>query len=52
MTGDQLKALAASMPFAGVIGLEVLEAGKDKVAVRAEVRADLCTAGGSRMAVS
>lgn len=46
MTGDQLKALAASMPFAGVIGLEVLEASKDKIAVRAEVRADLCTAGG------
>jgi len=46
MPPEQLAALAASMPFAGVIGLEVLEAGKDKVAVRATVRADLCTAGG------
>ena len=46
MTPDQLAAMAASMPFAGVIGLEVTEAGKDRVAVRATVRADLCTAGG------
>ena len=46
MTKDQLAALAASMPFAGVIGLTVLEAGKDRVAVQAEVRPDLCTAGG------
>ncbi len=46
MTADQLAALAASMPFAGVIGLEVLEADTSKVAVRATVRDDLCTAGG------
>ena len=46
MTPEQLAALAASMPFAGVIGLEVIEAGKDKVAVRASVRPDLCTAAG------
>ena len=46
MTGDQLAALAAAMPFAGLIGLEVTEAGKEKVAVKATVRADLCTAGG------
>jgi uncharacterized protein (TIGR00369 family) len=34
------------MPFAGLIGLETVEAGKDKVVVRATVRADLCTACG------
>ena len=46
MKPEQLAALTASMPFAGLIGLDVLEAGKDKVTVTATVRADLCTAGG------
>lgn len=46
MTEDRLKALTAAMPFAGLTGLETVEAGKDKVVVRATVRADLCTAGG------
>ncbi|MEZ5997206.1 MAG: PaaI family thioesterase [Hyphomonas sp.] len=46
MNPDQLKALAAAMPFAGVIGLEVSGAAKDRVSVTATVRADLCTAGG------
>ena len=46
MTADQLTTLAASMPFAKLIGFEVVEAGKDKVVARATVRDDLCTAGG------
>ncbi len=46
MTSDQLAALAASMPFAKLIGFDVIEAGKDKVVARATVRDDLCTAGG------
>jgi len=46
MTPDQLAALAASMPFATLIGLEVISADKEKVVVRASVRADLCTVGG------
>jgi len=46
MTPDQLSALAASMPFATLIGLEVVSSEKEKVVVSAEVRADLCTAGG------
>ena len=31
MTSDELTALAASMPFAKLIGFDVIEAGKDKV---------------------
>lgn len=46
MTADQLAALAASMPFAKLIGFEVVEAGKDRIVARATVRDDLCTAGG------
>ena len=46
MTSDALAALAASMPFAKLIGFDVIEAGKDKVVAQATVRDDLCTAGG------
>lgn len=46
MTADQLAALASSMPFAKLIGFEVVEASKEKVVARATVRDDLCTAGG------
>ena len=46
MTADQLAALAASMPFAKLIGFEVVKAGKDRIVARATVRDDLCTAGG------
>ena len=46
MTSDELTALAASMPFAKLIGFDVIEAGKDKVVAQATVRDDLCTAGG------
>lgn len=46
MTADQLAALAASMPFAKLIGFEVVEAGKDRIVARATVRDNLCTAGG------
>ena len=45
MTSDELAALAASMPFAKLIGFQVIEAGKDKVVAQATVRDDLCTAG-------
>jgi uncharacterized protein (TIGR00369 family) len=34
------------MPFAKLIGFDVIEAGKDKVVAQATVRDDLCTAGG------
>ena len=46
MTPEQLAAMAVSMPFASLIGLDVIEARQDKVTVRATVRPDLCTAGG------
>lgn len=46
MTSDQLSALATSMPFAKLIGFEVIEASQDKVVAKATVREDLCTAGG------
>ena len=38
--------LADRMPFSRLMGVEVLEAGPDRVVGRMTVRADLCTAGG------
>jgi len=46
MSNAQLQAMAASMPFAAHIGLELVEAGKDKVVGKVNVAADKCTAGG------
>jgi 1,4-dihydroxy-2-naphthoyl-CoA hydrolase len=34
MTSDELAALAASMPFAKLIGFQVIEAGKDEVVAK------------------
>ncbi len=34
------------MPFANLMGVEILERGKDRVLGQLEVREDLCTAGG------
>ncbi|PKP98568.1 MAG: phenylacetic acid degradation protein [Alphaproteobacteria bacterium HGW-Alphaproteobacteria-13] len=36
---------AAMMPLAGMLGVEIDKAGKDGVAGRLPVRADICTAG-------
>ena len=38
--------LADRMPFSRLMGVEITEASKDRVAGRLEVRPDLCTAGG------
>ena len=46
MTEAELKAMAASMPFAGAIGLELVTAGKAGVTGRATVAPAHCTAGG------
>ena len=34
------------MPFANLMGVQILERGKDRVVGQLEVREDLCTAGG------
>jgi uncharacterized protein (TIGR00369 family) len=41
-----MQAIIASMPFAGMIGLRMVEATKDKVVAEVTVEADKCTAGG------
>ncbi|KCZ90052.1 PaaI family thioesterase [Hyphomonas johnsonii] len=46
MTRDPMQAIIASMPFAGMIGLRMVEATKDKVVAEVTVEADKCTAGG------
>ena len=45
MSNTQLQAMAASMPFAAHIGLELVEASKDKVVGEVNVAADKCNAG-------
>ncbi|MDP3299137.1 MAG: PaaI family thioesterase [Phenylobacterium sp.] len=37
---------STGMPFADLMGLQILERAKDKVVGQLEVREDLCTAGG------
>ena len=46
MSTDPLQAMVASMPFATLIGLRVVEASKDKIVGEVTVEADKCTAGG------
>ncbi|HTO40402.1 MAG TPA: PaaI family thioesterase [Rhizomicrobium sp.] len=40
-----LQAIVAAQPFPRLMGVEILEAGKDRVRGRLLVRPDLCTAG-------
>ncbi len=46
MTKDPMQAIVASMPFASLIGLRMVEATKHSVVAEATVEADKCTAGG------
>ena len=46
MSDAALKAMAASMPFAKAIGLELVRADKEAVVGRVTVGAEHCTAGG------
>lgn len=45
MTSDPMQAIVASMPFAGYIGLRVIDATRHQVIGEATVEADKCTAG-------
>jgi len=45
MSDARLEALAASMPFATLVGLQFVEAGKDRIRAAVTVGADHCTAG-------
>ncbi|MEH6809524.1 MAG: PaaI family thioesterase [Hyphomonas oceanitis] len=45
MTRDPMQAIVASMPFAGQIGLRVIEATKHQVIGEVTVQADKCTSG-------
>lgn len=44
---DPLADIAATVPFAGLLGIKLLEASKDKVVGTLLIRDDLCTAGGT-----
>jgi uncharacterized protein (TIGR00369 family) len=46
MTKDPMQAIVASMPFASLIGLRLVEATKHSVVAEVTVEADKCTAGG------
>ena len=45
MTSDPMQAIVASMPFAGYIGLRVIDATRHQVIGEVTVEADKCTAG-------
>ncbi len=45
MDAKQMQAMATAMPFARLIGLDVVSAAKDGVTLRATVGEDHCTAG-------
>ena len=45
MSDPRLEALAASMPFAKLVGLKFTEADKGRVCATVSVDADHCTAG-------
>lgn len=45
MSDPALERLAASMPFARLIGLEFIEAGKSRIRAQVTVGAEHCTAG-------
>ncbi|MEQ9506586.1 MAG: PaaI family thioesterase [Hyphomonas sp.] len=45
MSDPRLEALAASMPFAKLVGLQFIEADKSRIRAKVTVGADHCTAG-------
>ena len=44
---ETLAAVVKMVPFAGHLGLEIMEMGRDKVVVQAVIRPEYCTSGGT-----